>query len=88
MKLIGNLSLPSVTLKRALIGLIPLVVLGTFYWSSGARSNGQVLVTVEARRGPFTAKLSEAGELRALILPQFPRRKICSSSTSRPKAHS
>lgn len=66
MKLIGNLSLPSVTLKRALIGLIPLVVLGTFYWSSGTRSNGQVLVTVEARRGPFTAKLSEAGELRAL----------------------
>jgi len=66
MKLIGNLSLPSLTLKRALIGLIPLVVLGTFYWSSGAKSNGQALVTVEARTGAFTAKLSEAGELRAL----------------------
>src|SRR5688572_8519921 len=66
MKLIGNLSLPSLTLKRALIGLIPLVVLGTFYWSSGAKSNGQALVTVEAKSGPFTAKLSESGELRAL----------------------
>jgi HlyD family secretion protein len=66
MKLIGHLPLPSVTLPRVLIGLIPLVVLGTFYWSSGGRSNGQALVTVEAKSGPFTAKLSEAGELRSL----------------------
>mgnify|MGYP003288313656 CR=1 FL=1 len=60
------LPLPSVTLKWALMGVLPLVVLGTFYWSSGAKSNDQTLVTVEAKRGAFTAKLSEAGELRAL----------------------
>jgi HlyD family secretion protein len=66
MKRNGHLPLPSVTLKWALTGLIPLVAWGAFYWSPGANSNGQALVTVEAKTGPFTAKLSEAGELRAL----------------------
>ena len=66
MKPIGHFSLPSVTLRRVLIGLIPLVALGAFYWSSGAKPDGQNLMTIEAKRGPFTAKLSEAGELRAL----------------------
>ena len=66
MELIEHLPLPSVTLKRVLIGLIPLVVLGALYWSSGAKSTGHNLVTVEAKRGPFSAKLSETGELRAL----------------------
>jgi HlyD family secretion protein len=66
MKLIRYLPLPSVMLKWVLMGLIPLVVLGGFYWASGSKSNGQALVTVEAKSGPFTAKLSEAGELRAL----------------------
>ena len=66
MKLIGYLPLPSVTLKRILMALIPLTLLATLYWSSGARTEGPPLVTVQATRGPFTAKLSETGELRAL----------------------
>jgi HlyD family secretion protein len=66
MKRNGYLSPPLVTLKWALMGLIPLAALGTFYWSPAAKSDAQALVTVEAKKGPFTAKLSETGELRAL----------------------
>jgi HlyD family secretion protein len=52
--------------KRTFLLFIPLILLGAYYWSSDSRPSAHNLVTVEARRGPFTAKLSETGELRAL----------------------
>jgi HlyD family secretion protein len=64
-KLIRVLALPKA--KWSLAALILLVALGaTLYWSSRAPSEARNLVTAEVERGPFTVKVSEMGELRAL----------------------
>lgn len=67
MKLMEYLPTRSVMAKRSLILFLAVASLPVVaYWVSHAPSEGQSLVTVEAERGPFTAKITEAGELRAL----------------------
>ncbi len=66
-KLIEQLPLRSVMVKRSLIVLIPAALLAMiFSWSFRSPSEGRNLATVVAKPGPFTAKISETGELRAL----------------------
>jgi HlyD family secretion protein len=47
-------------------GAVVAAIGATAYWSGNSPSQARNLVTAEAARGPFTAKLSETGELRAL----------------------
>lgn len=54
-------------LKRVLVLLLPLAVsAAALSWLGRTPAGGTHLLTVEVTRGPFVAKISETGELRAL----------------------
>jgi HlyD family secretion protein len=65
-KLVRGLARPRAR-RWFLAALIPLLALTVpLYWSSRSPSEARHLVTGAVERGPFTVKISESGELRAL----------------------